>query len=62
MTQKGAIFGSHDKNPKLNSIVHDIEFSNGQAQEHVANVIAENMLKIVDSEGFSITLICSIID
>ena len=55
-TPRGVIFGSYNKNSKLNFIVYDFEFSNDQAKEYAANEIVENALTRVDSEGFSLTL------
>ena len=46
----------------MNSIVYDVEFSDGTVKEYAANVIAENMLTQVDSDGFTTTMIEGIID
>ena len=46
----------------LNSMTYEVEFLDGQVQEYSANVIAENMLTRVDSEGFSTTLMEGIVD
>ena len=62
MTLEEVIVGPFDENPKLNSIVHDVEFSDGQVKDHASNVIAENMLTRVDSEGFLLILINSMVD
>ena len=51
----------HD-NPFLNTITYDIEFSNGQVKEYGANIIAKNMLTQVDLDGYSLSLMDSIID
>ena len=42
--------------------MYEVEFVDGQAQEYSANVIAENMLTKVDSEGLSTTLMEGIVD
>ena len=42
--------------------MYEVEFVDGQVQEYSANVIAENMLTRVDSEGFSTTLMEGIVD
>ena len=54
--------GSYDDNPFLNSLLYDVEFADGTIKEYSANVIAENMLTQVDAEGFSKTMMESIID
>jgi len=58
----GHVVGTYDENPMLNSIVYNVEFPDGQVREYGANVIAENMLTQVDSDGYSLTLMESIID
>jgi hypothetical protein len=35
--------GKHNQNPLLESRIYEVEFSNGQVLEYVANVIAENL-------------------
>ena len=52
--------GSYGENKKINSVVHDAEFSNGQIKDDSANMLAEIRLTIFDSEYFSLTLIDSI--
>ena len=57
LNHEGAIDGSYDDNPMLNSLLYDVEFPDGQVKEYSANLIAENMLTRVDSDGFSVTLL-----
>ena len=54
--------GTYHDNPFLNTITYEVEFSNGQVKEYGANIIAENMLTQVDSDGYSLSLMDSIID
>ena len=58
----GQVTGIYDNNPYLNSIIYDVEFPDGQVKEYAANIIAENMLTQVDSDGMSTTLIEAIVD
>ena len=58
----GKAAGRYDTNPVKNSVIYDVEFPDGQVKEYSANVIAENMLSQVDSEGYSLTLMHAIID
>ena len=37
-------------------MIYEVEFPSGQLKEYAANVIAENMLTQVDSDGFSLTI------
>jgi hypothetical protein len=46
----------------MNSIVYEIEFPDGQVKEYSANVIAENVLTQVVSDGFSTSLMDAIGD
>ena len=52
----GQVTGTYDNNPFLNSIIYDVEFPDGQVKEYAANIIGENMLTQVDSDGMSTTL------
>ena len=56
------VVGSHNDNSTLNLIVHEVEFPNGQVKECAANVIAENMLSQIDSEGCSAMLMEGMVD
>ena len=58
----GQITGTYDNNPYLKSIIYDVEFADGQVKKYTANIIAENMLTQVDSDGISTTLMEAIVD
>lgn len=58
----GQIRGEYDHNPMLNSCIYEVEFTDGSAREYSANVIAENMLALVDEEGHSLTMMNAIAD
>ena len=58
----GRSHGEYDDNPFLNSIIYEVEFPDGQVREYAANVIAENILTQVDSEGYSLTMMEGIVD
>ena len=59
---EGIVAGKYDDNPILNSMTYEVEFVDGQVREYSANVIVENMLSRVDSEGFSTTMMEGIVD
>jgi hypothetical protein len=59
---EGTVLGSYDDNPFLNSIIYDVEFDDGTVKEYSANVIAENILSQVDSDGISKTMMEAVID
>ena len=58
----GNMVGKYDNNPMLNLIMYEVEFANGAVKEYGANIIAENMLRQVDLEGFSLALMEGIVD
>jgi hypothetical protein len=58
----GNVAGTYDDNPMLNTMIYEVEFPDGQMKEYAANIIAENMLTQVDSEGYSTVLMQGIID
>ena len=43
-------------------MIYEVQFPDGQVKEYAANVIAENMLTQVDSDGYSLTMLDAIID
>ena len=59
---EGKVVGSYDDNPILNSMVYEVEFPDGQVKECAANIITENVLTQVDSEGCSSIMMEGIID
>ena len=58
----GNIVGGYDDNPLLNTMVYDVEFPDGEIREYAANVIAENILSQVDENGYTTTMLDSILD
>ena len=43
-------------------MIYDLEFPDEAVKEYIANIIAENMLTQVDSDGFTMTMMEGIID
>jgi hypothetical protein len=58
----GNVAGTYDKNPCLNRMIYEVEFPDGQLKVYAANVIVENMLSQVDSDGYSLTMMEAITD
>ena len=58
----GKVAGKYDNNPYLNSIMYEVELADGRIIEYGVNIIAENMLTQVDSDGFSLSLMEGIIN
>eukprot|EP00957_Ditylum_brightwellii_P112913 8609862-Ditylum_brightwellii.AAC.1 len=46
----------------MNMMIYDVEFPDGQVREYATNIIAENMLTQVDLDGYTKTLMESIVD
>ena len=59
---EGAIDGAYDDKPMMKSFSCDVEFPIGRVKEYSAILIAENMLTIVHSGRFSVTLLEAITD
>ena len=60
--QDGAIKGTRNENPLLDTRTYDVEFDDGEVNEYTANVIAENMVSQIDRDGQETRLIADIID
>ena len=60
--EDGNIVGTYDNNPYDNTMVYDVEFPDAEVKEYVANVIAESMYAQVDANGYSHTMLDSIVD
>ena len=58
----GQVKETYDNNPYLNSVFYDVEFPEGQIKEYADNIITENMLTQVGSDGMSTTLMEAIVD
>ena len=58
----GRTTGTYHDNPFLNTVTYNVEFSDGQVKEYGANIIAKDMLTQVDSDGYSLSLMDSILD
>ena len=59
---EGQTVGVYDDDPRLNSVVYEVEFKDGQVKEYAANVIAENMMSQVDIDGYSVTRVKAVVD
>ena len=57
----GQVRGTYYNNPYLNSIIYNVEFPDGQVKAYAANIIDENMLTQVVSDGMSTTLMEAIV-
>ena len=62
LVPEGKILGRYGGNPILNSMIYEVEFPDSQVKDYVENVIPDIMISKVDYEGYSVTLINSIVD
>lgn len=58
----GRIHGTYSEAPFSNSIIYDVEFSDGQVKKYSVNLIAENIISQVNSDGYSASLMEVIVD
>eukprot|EP00957_Ditylum_brightwellii_P139879 10659412-Ditylum_brightwellii.AAC.1 len=58
----GETVGRYHDDPRLNSMIHEVEFPDGQIKDYAANVIAENIITQVDLDGLSTTMLDAITD
>ena len=52
----GSTSGIYHEDPRLNSMIYDVEFPDVQIKEYSANMIAKTMLTQIDSKGMSTIL------
>ena len=62
MNEKGDATGQFHENPLLNSIIYDVEFSDGIIKEYAANIIAQNLYAKMSDDGKDTQALESIID
>lgn len=60
--EDGNIISHSHSNPILDTGLYEVEFEEGQVGTYAANVIAENIYKQLDDEGFACTLFDSIVN
>jgi len=58
----GKVIGNWNANPILNSLVYKCEFDDETIREYLANLIASNIYEEGDADGYSKTLLHTIVD
>jgi hypothetical protein len=58
----GKVIGTWDSNPVLNTLVYECEFNDGTIKEYAANIIASNIYEEGDADGWSTSLLHTIVD
>jgi hypothetical protein len=53
----GNTVGTFNDHPNQNTLIYDVEFPDGAVKQYAANVIAENVLMQVDSNGYNSCLL-----
>ena len=61
LDKNGRAKGTYSTNPMLNTRVYEVMFPDGELKKYSANVIAENMLSQVDSDGHQYNLLDEIV-
>ena len=51
LSPSDSIIGTHNANPRLNTLACDVTFEHGDVRECMANTIGENMLARTDADG-----------
>ena len=46
------MIGTPDSNPYMNTVLYEIKFNDGTSKAYGANIIAKNMLRSVNNEGY----------
>ena len=62
LDKNGRMIGNPHKNPFMNSVLYEIKFDDGSSQAYGANVIAENMWRTANNEGYQEDALHSIVD
>ena len=62
MGPDGKVMDTYDDTLILNTVLYEVKFPDGQVREYAANVIVENMLTQVNSDGFTLTMMKGIVD
>ena len=56
------MIGNHAVNPLLNTLLYDVDFSDGAVRRYAANIIAENVLDLCDADGFYTNVMATVLD
>ncbi len=62
LDKDGRMIGIPHKNPFMNSVLYEIKFEDGSSQAYGANVIADNMWRMANDEGYQEDALHSIVD
>ena len=62
LDENGRMIGNPDNNPYMNTVLYEIKFEDGSSQAYGANIIAKNMLRTVNNEGYHEDALHSIVD
>ena len=57
----GKVVGKSNSNPILDTRIYQVEFPDGAVAEYSANIIAENILSQVDSDGYTHSFLSGIL-
>ena len=52
LDKDGKVIGSPNENPYMNTAMYEVQFEDGTSQAYGANIIAENLWRSVNDEGY----------
>ena len=62
LDKNGRVIGNPDPNPYLNIVLYQIKFDDGTTAAYGGNIIAENMWRMCNNEGYQEDALHSVID
>ena len=62
LDKDGKMIGDPNSNPFMNTVLYQVQFEDGTSQAYGANILADNMWRSVDDEGYHEDSLHSIID
>ena len=62
LDKEGRMIGTPDNNPYMNTVLYEIKFDDGTSKAYGANIIAKNMWRSVNNEGYQEDSLHSVVD
>ena len=62
LDKEGRMIGTPNNNPYMNTVLYEIKFDDGTSKAYGANIIAENMWRSVNNEGYQEDSLHSVVD
>ena len=62
LDKNGKMIGDPNSNPFMNTVLYEVQFEDGTSKAYGANILADNMWRSVNDEGYHEDSLHSIID